>query len=172
MMMEYHRNYTVVKSDASGISQHDPLTWQIYGPRFETLEKIDANAETISDTLHEWLEQTNRKERSVMVDSLFGLLENTKATSVAEMKEDRLRILTGVAKGTRELDPVSRKAVARLVGLFLGLGFENLAERYRLKLLETMESRQEQKSGEKTEEESGTNTEKPPEGKPEKETKA
>ena len=39
MMMEYHRKYTVVKSDASGIAQHDPLTWQVYGPRFETVEK-------------------------------------------------------------------------------------------------------------------------------------
>ena len=172
MMMEYHRKYTVVKSDVSGIGQHDPLTWRIYGSRFETLEKIDANAETISDTLHEWLEQTNRKERSMMVESLFGLLENTKATNVAEMKEDRLRILTGVAKGTRELDPASRKAVARLVGLFLGLGFENLAERYRQKLLETMESRQDQKLGEKTAEESGIGMYKQPKGNTAEEMKA
>lgn len=131
MMMEYHRNYTVVRSDATGIGQHDPLTWQVCGTRFETLEKIDANAETISDTLHEWLEQTNREERSVMVESLFDLLESaTGATTLSELKG--VRSLTGVALGSREMDPASRKAVARLVGLFLALGFENLAERYRL----------------------------------------
>ena len=137
MMMEYHRAYTVVKSDASGISQHDPLTWQIYGPRFETVEKIDANAETISDTLHEWLLKTNREERAEMVDTLFSVLENTKATTFSEMMGERLRTLTGVALGTRDLDPESRKAVTKLVGLFLSLGFGNLVERYRLRRAET-----------------------------------
>ncbi|MBQ9251534.1 MAG: DUF2974 domain-containing protein [Clostridia bacterium] len=136
MMMEYHRDYTVVKSDAVGISQHDPLTWQVYGPRFETLEKIDANAETISDTLHDLLEKTDREERAEAVDTLFGLLENTKASNFNEALEGRLRTLTGVAMGTRDLGPEARKAVTKLLGLFLSLGFGNLAERYRLRRTE------------------------------------
>ncbi len=130
MMMEYHRVYTVVRSSASGISQHDPLTWQVYGPRFETMEKIDENAEVISDTLHEWLEKTDRSEREQMVDAVFGVLENTKATSVSEMMGERLRSLTGMALGAKELNPESRKSVMRLVGLMLTLGFGNLTERY------------------------------------------
>ena len=44
---------------------------------------------------------------------------------------ERLRSITSVAAGTRELDPESRKAVTKLVGLFLSLGFGNLAEHYR-----------------------------------------
>ena len=134
MLMQYARPYTVVKAEASGIGQHDPLTWQIYGSRFETLEKIDDNAEIISDTLHEWLRQTDREERSIMVVSLFTVLETTQASSMAEMKRESLRTLQGLAAGTREMDPVSRQAVTRLVGLFLTLGFGNLAERYRLSL--------------------------------------
>ena len=149
MLMEYHRTYTVVKSAVSGIMQHDPLTWQVYGPRFETVEKIDENAELVSDTLHEWLDKTERKDRARMVNSLFGLLENTKVTSLAEMKGDRLKTLTGVAVGTLELDPESRKAVTKLLGLFLALGFGNLAERYRQK-------RAEEKAAEKQAEKKGT----------------
>ena len=143
MMMEYHRNYTVVHSDASGFGQHDPLTWQVRGPGFETMKEIDANARTVSDTLHEWLDQTNREERSVMVDSLFGLLESTRATSVSDLKG--VRSLKDVALGTREMDPASRKAVSRLLGLFLSLGFENVAERYRLKRSEEKPGNPEEK---------------------------
>lgn len=136
MLMEYHRNYTVVFSDASGINQHDPLTWQVLGSRFVTREKIDANAEMISDTLHEWLAQTDREERGEMVETLFDLLENTKATTLREIRGERLRSLTSVALGTRELNPNTRKVITKLVGLFLSLGFDNLAERYRLKRAE------------------------------------
>ncbi len=133
MLMEYHRNYTVVFSDASGISQHDPLTWQVLGSRFVTREKIDETAEMIRDTLHEWLVKKDREERGEMVGTLFDLFETTKATTLREIRGERLRSLTSVALGTRDMDPHSRKAIAKLVGLFLSLGFDNLAERYRLK---------------------------------------
>lgn len=133
MMMEYHRNYTVVRSGASGIGQHEPLTWQVYGPRFETLDRIDDNARMISETLHGLLNHTDREERAVMVDTLFDLLESTKASTVSEMKSGRLRSLASIAVGSRDMDPESRRAMIRLVGLLLSLGFGSLTERYRTK---------------------------------------
>ena len=134
MLMEYHREYTVVRSNASnGIQQHDPLTWQVYGPRFETQEAIDENAQIISDTLHEWLAQSKPEERGVMVDALFDLLDATKAANVGEMMSDRVRSLAAMMAGTRELDPETRKQAIRLVRLFLSLGFGTLAERYHLR---------------------------------------
>ena len=134
MMMEYHRAYTVVKADAAGISQHDPLTWQVRGPGFETLPEIDENARLISDTLHEWLNKTERSERAGMVATLFNLLENnTRSTNFNEALGERLKTLTGVALGSRELSAEDRKALGKLIGLFFSLGFGNLAERYRLR---------------------------------------
>ena len=137
MLMEYHREYTVIRSDASGIMQHDPLTWQVYGPRFETGGEIDGNAKIIRDTLREWLEKTRRQDRASMVDALFGVLESTKVSTLDEMKGDRLRTITNMAISTKDLDPVSRKAVTRLVGLFLSLGFGNVTERYRQMLADS-----------------------------------
>ncbi len=130
MMMEYHRKYTVVKSDASGFSQHDPLTWQVYGPCFVTADRIDENAEMVSKTLHGLLEQTEREERGKMVNTLFNLLESSQASSLSEMKVEKLRTLTGVAKGTLDLSPEARKALSKLAGLFLNLGFGSVVERY------------------------------------------
>ncbi len=149
MMMEYHRKYTVVRSDATGFSQHDPLTWRVLGPRFETLEEIDANAKTVSDTLHDWLKKTNRNEREGMVDTLFNILQSTKATTVVEMMGDKFRSLTGAAMGARDLDPESRKTLTRLVGLFLSLGFGNVAGRVRQRRGEKKEEKAERAREEK-----------------------
>ena len=142
MLMEYHRDYTVVRSDASGILQHDPLTWQVLGREFETLESIDANAKLVSDTLHEWLEKTDRQDRAQMVDTLFSVLESSRASSFSEAMGERLRSLTGIAQGTKEMDSVSRKTVTKLVGLFLSLGFGNLADRYRSRRAPAAEEKQ------------------------------
>ncbi|MBQ3705247.1 MAG: DUF2974 domain-containing protein [Clostridia bacterium] len=152
MMMEYHRKYTVVKADASGIMQHDPLTWQVRGTQFETVEKIDANAEVISETLHGLLEQTEREERGEMVDTLFALLENSKSSNFTEMKVDPLRTLSGMAKGTREMSAEARRGLARLAGLFISLGFGSVADRYHLR---KQEPKPEEKRTEAAPEEAG-----------------
>ena len=133
MLMAYYPTYTVVLSSASGIAQHDPLTWMVKGRTFETAEKIDSSAEAISDTLHDLLKETNREEREQVVDALFGVLENTRVSSFSEMKGEWFRSITGMAQGTRELPADARKAVGKLVGLFLSLGFGNLTEKYRSK---------------------------------------
>ena len=133
MLMDYYPTYTVVTSSASGIAQHDPLTWMVKGRAFETAEKIDSSAEAISDTLHDLLKETNREEREKVVDALFGVLENTRASTFSEMKGEWFRSITGVAQGTWDLPADARKAVGKLVGLLLSLGFGNLTEKYRAK---------------------------------------
>ena len=160
--MAYHPIYTVVKSTASGIAQHDPLTWKVMGAKFETAEEIDGSARTISDTLHELLKQTNREERAKTVEALFGILENTQVSSFSEIKGEWFRSITGVAQATRDLSQDSRKAVNKLVGLFLSQGFDNLAEKYRARMLERRpdkkETDQESAPGEAKAAETGTET--------------
>ena len=131
LLMSYPEPYTVVFSDApNAIQQHDPLNWQIYGPRFVTREKVDESAGIICETLHEWLDQSAPEDRGATVDGLFDLLEKSPASNFNEIMNDRVRSLLTVAAGTREMTPESRKSAMRLIRLFLSLGFGNLAERY------------------------------------------
>ena len=130
LMMKYAEPYTVVKSSASGLIQHDPLTWQIYGPHFETLPEVDDNAKTIRDTLHEWLRKTTRQDRGKVVDSVFDVLSTTGQASISDLMGDKLKNILAVVSGSRELDPESRKAVGKLTGLFFSLGIDSLADRY------------------------------------------
>ena len=120
----------MMKYAASGMAQHDPLTWQIYGPHFETLPEVDDNAKTIRDTLHEWLRKTTRQDRGKVVDSVFDVLSTTGQASISDLMGDKLKNILAVVSGSRELDPESRKAVGKLTGLFFSLGIDSLADRY------------------------------------------
>lgn len=129
MMMEYHRNYTVVHSDAAGIQQHDPLTWQVYGPHFECVESIDETAKTISDTLHDWLKLSDQEERAMFLDVAFGMIESTRATTVSEIMGEKIRNLRSLISSGRDLDPERKKEFNRLLGVFLSAGVGNVIER-------------------------------------------
>ena len=115
-------------SAASGISQHDPMTWQIYGPRFETLESIDHTAVVTRDTLHEWLQNSTPEQRADFVDALFGMVETTKATRVSDLTGEKLKSLLTILGSRREVDPETRKAFTRLMAQAVTLGFGNVID--------------------------------------------
>ena len=128
MMMEYHREYTVVRSSAAGIQQHDPLTWQVYGPRFERAEEIDETARTISDTLHDWLNLSDEKQRAAFLQAAYQMIESTRATTVSEIMAEKIKTLRSMVAGSRDLDPEQKKQFNKLTALFFSAGMGNVIE--------------------------------------------
>ena len=131
MLMEYYRPYTVVRSSASGISQHDPMTWEVYGPRFVELEKVDQSAMVICETLHEMLENSPPEERGIFVETLFHYLESTKATRMSEVTREKLKSLVAIMGNRKGISPETRRVFNRLVAQTVALGFGNVVEMVR-----------------------------------------
>lgn len=128
MLMDYYEPYTVVHSTASGITQHDPMSWQIYGPRFETLPSIDQTAMVTRDTLHEWLQNSTPEQRASFVDALFGMAESTKATKMSELTSEKLKTLLTMVGNRKDLDPETRRVFTRLMAQAVTLGFGNVID--------------------------------------------
>ena len=131
MLMDYCERYTVVHSTATGISQHDPMTWQVYGPKFEEMEKIDRTASVVRDTLHGWLENSTPEQRGAFVDTLFRLAESTKATSMSDLLNEKLRSVMTMVGNRKEIDPETRRVFTRLMAQAITLGFGNVMGRVR-----------------------------------------
>lgn len=129
MLMAYHREYTVVQANASGIQQHDPFTWQILGSGFETLPEIDTTAQVTRETLQEWLAACPKEKRAAFVDTLFRLVDNTKATTMSELFGEKMRNMMSMVGGSRDVDPETRRVFTRLMAQFVTLGVGNVLER-------------------------------------------
>ena len=128
MLMDYYKPYTVVRSTASGISQHDPMTWKIYGPQFETLSSVDQTAIVVRDTLHEWLQNSTPEQRADFVDALFGMVETTKVTRMSELTGEKLRTMMTMVGNRKEVDPETRRVFTRLMAQAVSLGFGNVID--------------------------------------------
>ena len=149
MLMDYYEPYTVVRSIASGISQHEPMTWQVYGTQFETLEAIDQTAVVVRDTLHEWLQNSTPEQRAAFVDGLFGMAETTRATRMSDLTGEKLKTLLTMVGNRREVDPETRRVFARLMAQAVTLGFGNVIDWVRGRRDEDIEGEWETMSPEK-----------------------
>lgn len=128
LLMEYYDPYTVVHSTASGISQHDPMTWKVYGPRFETLPAVDQTAIVVRDTFHEWLQNSTPEQRAAFVDALFGMVETTKVTRMSELTSEKLKSMLTMVGNRKEVDPETRRVFTRLMAQAVTLGFGNVID--------------------------------------------
>ena len=131
MLMDFYEPYTVVRSTASGISQHDSMSWRVYGPKFETLPSIDRMAVVTRDTLHGWLQNSTPEQRASFVDALFSMAEATKATRMSELTGEKLKTLVTMVSNRKEVDPETRRVFTRLMAQAVTLGFGNVMDRVR-----------------------------------------
>ena len=131
LLMEYYKPYTVVRSTAKGMAQHDPMSWQVYGGRFEELANIDKTAGVVCETLHEWLENSTPQQRAAFVDALFQYANTTKATKMSELLNEKFRNLWTMFGNRKEIDPETRRVFNRLMGQAVSLGFGNVMDRVR-----------------------------------------
>ena len=128
LLMDFFEPYTVVRSSVSGISQHEPMTWQVYGPRFRTLEAVDQTAVVVRDTLHEWLQNSTPEQRADFVDTLFSMVESTRATRISDLTGEKLRNILTMVGSRKEVDPETRRVFNRLIGQAVALGFGNVID--------------------------------------------
>ena len=131
MLMNYYDPYTVVYSTATGISQHDPASWQVYGPRFETRPTVDQTAMVVRDTLHDWMENSTPEQRAGFVDAMFRFVGTTKATRVSDLTGEKLKTMMTIIGNRKEVKPEARRVFNRLMAQAITLGFGNVIERAR-----------------------------------------
>ncbi|MGN1020212.1 MAG: Mbeg1-like protein [Aristaeellaceae bacterium] len=128
LLLAHHPNYTVVRSTALSLLQHDAFTWQLTGPRFEELGDVDAGSQLMDETLHEWLCQAPPEQRKVFVDTLFTLLESTGAATLNDLSADRLHSAQAILSATREVEAETGRMIARLISSFVSIGMGNLLD--------------------------------------------
>lgn len=124
LLMNYHANYTVVKSLSVSLWQHDAFKWQVLGTDFVAGERTTTSL-LMDETLHEWLKACTKEERKEFVEALFDVLTSTDATTLAQLSGEKLKSAAMILAGVRGMNPEMRKMFLRLIGMFLSMTAAN-----------------------------------------------
>ena len=109
----------VIHSVNSGSQQHAPYSWEV-GPSGFVREKGLNRRSIVTDrVLKGWADSFSPKERQVFFDTVYDVISATDATTVAALRENRLKTLSAMLAAAKGIDPESRKTVLRVIrGLF------------------------------------------------------
>lgn len=125
MLLEHEEEYRVVHSAKKGIMQHDPLSWQVLGTKFEYEEMLTKESRVFDASLKECIMQMDDKQKEAFVDGLFHIVTQEEYTKLSELSA---KSLTGLVKSFGTMDEETRKILLTTISCFIKMIQKNTAE--------------------------------------------
>ncbi|MBP5401738.1 MAG: DUF2974 domain-containing protein [Treponema sp.] len=75
MFFEHTESYTVVQSSASGVWQHDAMSWLLEGKKFLTEPELDKKSINFNKLFNSWLKKVTPEKLKRVTDTIFEFLE-------------------------------------------------------------------------------------------------
>ncbi len=121
ILLQHPEDYMVVRSNAFGIFQHNPFSWQVQRTGFEVIEALQPGSRHLDQVMKTWLKNMDHKERMTVVDTMFTVLSATKAATVENLGEGILHNAAVMLSAVKSLDAGTRKRVRHIMGGFFSL---------------------------------------------------
>ena len=105
MLLEHEERYDVIKSNQTGLFQHDSFSWEVLGPNFIHLDTVTKESKFIDKTIKKWLSTMPAEERERFVENLYTSLSVQGAKTLTDLSTNKAKIIkvwSGLDAGTRE----------------------------------------------------------------------
>lgn len=86
-IFHHDHSITVVKSNATGLLQHDTFTWQVTHNNFVSVEKTDHNSEKVQNSLNALLKHLKAAERQKVVNTIYNIFVDTGISSLTDFQK-------------------------------------------------------------------------------------
>ncbi len=115
MLLEHEEIYEVVKSNATGLLQHNAFSWEVLGGQFIHLDTITGESRVLDNSLKVWLNGMTAEERETFVDTIYEALAETNAKTLTELSAEKLKLV----KIWGTLDSKSRSVLLKCISILL-----------------------------------------------------
>ena len=126
MLLEHQENFQIVKSNKSGLWQHDQFTWLIEDHDFVYIENLTKEAKYADRTLTDWLKKISVDERERFVDSLYSVLAANNLTSLDDLRSNWQTVIPTTIHAAAQLDGDTKKFLLHALKELAALGIKNV----------------------------------------------
>ena len=116
MILNRAEPIAIVKSNQSGIMQHDPFCWEVQGNRLVAVDSLSGNSIFLQLTIKNWLLGMDMETRVRMVDMLFDLLTSGDVEVTGDLFQPKN--LVACVSRLRSSETIRKYLTEDLTGLF------------------------------------------------------
>lgn len=132
ILLMHPEQYSIVKSNASGIMQHDPYTWQVKRKKYELAGELKKESVYLETVVKEWLKEAEEEELKSFVDTMFEILGSSQAVSLDELAKCIRKNPKLLLQAIHEVDEETHKTVMQTMGMMAGTAFHEATTEIRI----------------------------------------
>lgn len=125
--------FTIVKSSAKGVLQHDAGTWQVLGKDFVTANELKSVGKIFDETMRNWLRELSQADREQFTETLFKMLSANDAFTVDEINANLFKTFKGMFKKYLELDKEEKATLKKCADSFFKEAQQSIKKEGKLK---------------------------------------
>ncbi|MEG1755122.1 MAG: Mbeg1-like protein [Clostridia bacterium] len=118
MLFHHRQPHRCVQSSQTGVMQHDAMSWQIIGNHFLTKDDLSENTKLINSVLSRWIDELTIQERTDCIDTIFGVLEASGATTLEGIVNQGIKSLPPMLSKLNSLHDKTAPLLSRLIQYF------------------------------------------------------
>jgi hypothetical protein len=126
MLFEHPENYTVVKSNQTGLMQHDVFSWEAGRDDVVRIQKVNPEDDFVNRTLREWINGMDGEKRRRFVDALYEILMSAGTNSLPKLGNDWLRSASLMIRTYHGIDGETKKLITKIIAAFFKAARNNI----------------------------------------------
>lgn len=119
MLLEHGADYRIVDSDAHGLWQHNPYSWQLNGGDFVYLQHTTASSDCMNESIRQWLNHMDAEKRRRFTDTVYEVLSASEVRSIGQLVSEFRSSLPSIIAATKNLDPEEKRMLSELATQFV-----------------------------------------------------
>lgn len=109
----------IVKSSASGLLQHDGMTWQIEGDHFCTVPTRSAEAEYYNHIFDQWIESATLEQRKSFINDFFDALEDGGSKKRTDIADNGFQSFEAILLSVNQSEGKTKVVIGEFIKSFL-----------------------------------------------------
>ena len=139
MLFSNAGHYVTVDNELKDmVMQHDPFSWLVGPNAFVACGQTGDESRFVGKTLNEWFKTLSTEEKRIFVESLFQILEGSKAKTNFELSKNWFESIVGMKKSLDSLPKSSRETMRKNIQLLVKI----VADEFTSRLLPDITQRQ------------------------------
>jgi hypothetical protein len=126
MLFEYEKNHVVVKSNQTGLMQHDVFSWEVTRDDVARLKEMSQEGAFLNRTIKEWIDGMSVEQRQHFTGALYEILTATETGSLQKLSADWLKSASLMIQAYNDIDEPTKKVITKTLSAFFKAARNNI----------------------------------------------
>ena len=123
MCFDNTSNYEIIRSNAIGVLQHSPFSWEVDKSKFKVLKDTAFDSKMFKKGINALINNLSQDELKLFANTVYSIIEETKANTVEELMSNFGKNAKVIFESFKEMDDEQKKLMSKVSDMFIKEAF-------------------------------------------------